>query len=99
MTLGIFQRASQRILAKLGEDSSLQGVSIGKVNIERDVVLDAGIVDMSVDNPVVRVHVATIPRSATPRVGQTLVHPDGTFKLDRLLDDTGYSTRFIVVPA
>lgn len=99
MTLAVFQRAAQRILAKLGEDSSLAGVTIGKVNLERDVVLDPGIVDMSVDNPVIRVHVATIPRSAAPRTGQTLVHPDGTFKLDRLLDDTGYNVRYIVVPA
>jgi hypothetical protein len=34
-----------------------------------------------------------------PKVGQTLVHPDGTFKLDRLLDDNGIVRRFIVAAA
>lgn len=31
-----------------------------------------------------------------PRAGQALVHPDGSFVLDRLLQDNGFTRRFIV---
>lgn len=34
-----------------------------------------------------------------PKVGQTLTHPDGAFKLDRLLEDNGIVRRFIVSAA
>jgi hypothetical protein len=41
----------------------------------------------------------TTPLTYNPRVGQTLVHPDGTFRLDRLFEDNGIVRRFISVPA
>lgn len=98
MSLPVFQRAASKILARLGEVSSLQGVSIGPVNLERDVEVFAGNPSTSDDNPVIRVIVATMPRSADPRAEQVLVHPDGSFTLDRLLDDNGYNVRFVVRP-
>lgn len=43
--------------------------------------------------------VPTTTSAYRPRVGQSLVHPDGTFRLDRLLDDNGVVRRFIVTGA
>lgn len=41
----------------------------------------------------------TTPVGFNPRVGQSLVHPtEGTFRLDRLFEDSGILRRFIVVP-
>lgn len=38
------------------------------------------------------------PSTYSPKVGQELQHPDGTFRLDRLLRDNGFVRKFIVVP-
>ena len=96
--LAVFQRATQKALAKLGEGSLLDGSPAGRVNIERDVEVDRGLGNTAYDNPIVRVSVATIDKQYAPRTGQTLGHPDGTFRLDTLLDENGYSARYIVVP-
>lgn len=98
MTKGYIARAMQRGLAKLGEASLLDGVTCGDVNLQRDVLIYAGIGDTADDNPVVRYDLATISCDYNPRVGQALVHPDGTFRLDRLVDDSRYTRRFVVVP-
>lgn len=99
MALGYQARAMLRGLAKLGEPSSLDAVPCGNVNLQRDVVLFAGIGDDANDNPVVRYDVAVIASEYEPRVGQTLVHPDGTYRLDRLVADNRYARRFILVAA
>lgn len=99
MALGFVSRAVARGLAVLGEPSTLNGTPCGKVNIERDLDVNAGRLDNADDASIVRKDVATILSQYNPRVGQTLVHPDGTFKLDRRLDRNGYSERFIVVAA
>lgn len=88
----------RRGLAKLGEPSTLQGVDCGRVALEREVDLFAGIESTSEDNPVVRYVVAAIDVAYSPRVGQSLAHPDGTYLLDRLVSDNGTVQRFIVVP-
>ena len=87
----------QRGLAKLGEPSSLDGIDIGPVPIERGVDLFVGDPGRSDDNYTVQGDVAVIPSSATPRVGQVLVHPDGTYKLTRLAEDNGYNKSFVIV--
>ena len=99
MALGFQARAMLKGLAKLGEPSVLAGVDVGKVVLERDVELFAGIADRSDDNPVVRFTTASIDASFNPKVGQALTHPDGAFMLDRLIGDNGYVRRFIVVAA
>lgn len=99
MALGFIARAMTAGLAKLGEASSLNGVSCGNVSVQRDVTIDAGIGDNALDNPVLRFDTASILASYDPKVGQTLVHPDGTFKLDRLVEDNRYVRRFIIVGA
>jgi hypothetical protein len=97
MALGYIARALAKGLAKLGEPSLLDGLDCGNVNLQRDVEVFAGIGDTADDNPVVRRDVVTIDCQFNPRVGQVLVHPDGTFKLDRLVQDNRYTRQFIVV--
>lgn len=97
MALGYQALAMQRGLDLLGEASTLDGADVGKVAIERDVALAPGIMDRADDNFVATVDVATIGATHAPRVGQVLVHPDGTFKLDRKVEDNRHTVRFIVV--
>lgn len=97
MALGYIARALAKGLAKLGEPSLLDGLDCGRVNLQRDVDIFAGIGDTANDNPVVRYDTATIDAQFDPRVGQALQHPDGTFRLDRLVQDNRYCRQFIVV--
>lgn len=97
MALGFMARASQRVLDKLGEDALLRGAPAGKVNVEREVELNAGMLKTAEDNYVLRYTVATIDAQYLPKVGDMLEHPDGTFRLDRRVEDNGYNQRFIVV--
>ena len=70
------------------------------MHVARNTAVFAGVLDQANDNHVVRADVATIEVQYTPKVNQTLVHPtDGTLRLTRLLDDNGFSRRFIVVQA
>lgn len=99
MALGYQARAVKRGLAKLGEASLLDGVDCGPVNLQRDVLVYAGIGDTADDNPVVRYDMAVIDTDYNPRVGQRLSHPDGEYRLDRLVEDNRFARRFIIVPA
>lgn len=97
MTRGVFARATQRAHRLLGEGALLRGAPAGSVAIEYGVVIEKGDPDRSQDNHVVRAVVASIEKSYAPRTGDLLEHPDGNFRLDRLVEDTGYSVRYIVV--
>lgn len=97
MALGYIARALNKGLAKLGEPSLLDGLPCGNVNLQRDVVDFAGIGDTANDNPVVRADVVAIDAAYDPRVGQALQHPDGTYRLDKMVGDNRYTRQFIVV--
>lgn len=97
MALAYMARAMQRGLDLLGEASTLDGADIGKAVLERGVDLLPGIADRADDNFMASVDVISIGVTHTPRVGQVLVHPDGTFKLTRKVEDNGFVRRFIVV--
>lgn len=85
-----FKRAAKGILAALGEDALLRGAPAGKVNIENGVqVVGDG-------DAIAERDVATIESIYSPRIGDTLVHPDGTFKLDQLYQDNGATRRYVV---
>jgi hypothetical protein len=99
MALAYQGRAMLRGLAKLGEPSLLAGSDCGSVAIQRNVDLFASIGDTADDNPVVRYTMAVIDNSYSPKVGQLLAHPDGSFVLDRLHEDNGFISKFIVVGA
>lgn len=97
MTQGFIARAQQRLLSKLGEGALLRGVDAGNVHLEHDVELSPGDPGRSDDNHVVRYSVATILSDYAPKTGDLLTHPDGNFRLDRLVADTRYTRRFILV--
>lgn len=99
MALGYMARAARAGLAKHGEPSLLRGVDCGRVPLIRQTTEYAGIGDTANDNPMVRYDVAVIDVQFAPVVGDVLEHPDGTFKLDSLLVDNGYTIAFTVVPA
>lgn len=94
MTLGVFQRASQSILAVLGQDAFLRGEPTAyRINVEHgvDVVMD--------EQLVMQRDVATIPLAAAPEIGDALSHPDGEYILDNLYQDNGVNKRYVLRPA
>lgn len=99
MTLGYQARASKRVLAKFGKDALLRGAPAGKVAIVSDLAAAPGRLDDANDNHVVSFRVAIIDTEFNPKVGDALTHPDGSFVLDRKVEDTGYLKHFIVIEA
>lgn len=98
MAKGYQARAMQSALRLLGEGAFLRGVACGDVNIERNVALAPGIGDTADDNYMALYTVATLENAYAPKVGDLLVHPDGSFRLDRLVQNNGITSRYIVVP-
>lgn len=99
MPLAVLARASKRVLAKYGQDALLRGEPAGKVAVLHDLENAPGRMDDANDNHAVSIRVAIIDSDFAPKVGDTLVHPEGTFRLDRKIEDTGYVRHFTVVPA
>lgn len=96
---GYVARAMQAGLAKEGEPSLLDGVECGNVALQRDVVLETGIASMSGDEYTGVYDVVTIDSRYAPKVRQVLIHPDGSFILDRRIRDNGVTQQFIVAAA
>ena len=91
--IGAFARMSTGVLAVLGEGSFLRGETTSyRVNVEHGV----DVVGLN-DDMVVQRAIATIPAAANPKVGDTLVHPDGTYRLDVLHENNGYNLSFILL--
>ena len=90
--LDVFRQATKVALSALGEGSLLRGTVSCNVNIEHGVQLTG-----YDDNVVVTRSVATIDGEHNPKVGDTLIHPDGNFKLDVLLEDKGSFRRFMLL--
>lgn len=90
--LSVFQRAGKSILAVLGQDAFLRGEPTPwRINIEHgvDVYNDGQLIGQR--------DVATIPIEAQPRIGDLLVHPDGTYRIDNLYQDNGVNKRYVVL--
>lgn len=88
-----FERMSKGVLAVLGQDSFLRGEPTPyRVNVEHGVQIIG-----EDDNVTVLRDVATIPEEANPRVGDRLVHPDGTYRLDAEQDKNGVNRSFILL--
>ena len=85
-----FVRAGAAALSILGQAATLNGANAGRVHVARGVRLVLEDVEVTRD-------VATVGLPANPRQGMTLVHPDGTFKLDVLIGDNGVNRRYILV--
>lgn len=94
---GAFERLAKSVLNRLGQDAFLvSGASTTpcRANVEHGVQV-AGAYDDAVFNR----DVATLDRALGAKVGDTLQHPSGNYKLDGLLADNGFTARFTLQPA
>jgi len=92
------QLALRAGLAVMGEPSFLDGVACGKVNVERGVRVSRASAETDYDNHTIIVDVATIDAAFKPKAGKLLRHPEGTFRLDKLLEDNGPTRRYVIAP-
>lgn len=91
MPIGAFERASQSILAVLGKDAFLRGEPTPyKVNIEH------GVDTVNDDQMIAQRDVGTFPLAANPKIGDIVVHPDGTYQIDNLYQDNGVNKRYVL---
>lgn len=94
MALDLFKRMTKRVLSLLGEDSFL------RANEPCRVALEHGVETYGIDtqgNQVMYLRtVATIDKDMTPKVGDSLTHPDGAYVLDAIHADDGLSVDFVV---
>jgi hypothetical protein len=96
--LDLFRQAAKDALAHLGESALLRGNVPCRVNIESGVQLEGFDFNPTQERYVTLSRdIATIEAVHNPKVGDTLKHPDGDFKLDVLLVDTGSLKRFVIV--
>ena len=94
---GAFGRLAKSVLNRLGQDAFLvSGASTTpcRANVEHGVQV-AGAYDDAVFNR----DVATLDRALGAKVGDTLQHPSGNYKLDGMLADNGFTVRFTLQPA
>lgn len=94
---GAFERLAKSVLNRLGQDAFLvSGASTTpcRANVEHGVQV-AGAYDDAVFNR----DVATLDRALGAKVGDTLRHPSGNYKLDGMLADNGFTVRFTLQPA
>ncbi len=94
---GAFERLAKSVLNRLGQDAFLvSGASTTpcRANVEHGVQV-AGAYDDAVFNR----DVATLDRALGAKVGDTLQHPSGDYKLDGMLADNGFTVRFTLQPA
>ena len=94
---GAFERLAKSVLNRLGQDAFLvSGASNTpcRANVEHGVQV-AGAYDDAVFNR----DVATLDRALGAKVGDTLQHPSGNYKLDGMLADNGFTVRFTLQPA
>lgn len=102
----VFGRMTESVLSLLGEDALLRGAVPCKVNIEHDVQL----VGMDAERAqsrgdlVTNSDVATIAKRHNPKGGDTVAFVAGTsphagrsFRLETMIEDNGYSRRYIVI--
>jgi hypothetical protein len=90
--LDVFKSAAKGILAVMGQDSFLRSTVGCRVNIEYGVQEQG-----EYDEARLLRTVASIDAALLPRSGDDLVHPDGNFKLDRRLQDSGVIERWVVI--
>lgn len=91
-------RAGERVLARLGQASTLNGAPCGSVHLEQGVTVLQGEVALLKT-------VATISRVYDPQLDEVLVHDAGgvigaptTWKLDAQWATNGVNDRFILLP-
>jgi hypothetical protein len=96
--LDLFKIASKDALSLLGEGSLLRGNVPCNVNIEHGVQVEGFDFNPTQERYVtLNKDVVTIEAIHNPKVGDTLTHPEGSFKLDVMLSDDGAYKRFVVL--
>lgn len=94
---GAFERLAKSVLNRLGQDAFLvSGASTTpcRANVEHGVQVSG-----AYDDAVFNRDVATLDRALGAKVGDTLQHPSGNYKLDGMLADNGFTVRFTLQPA
>lgn len=102
-----FERMTQSVLALLGEDALFNSVTRTRINIEYGVLFEGmdGNATQNRGDLTVEKDVATIANSVNPKVPQTFQFIDKTtdlpagpvWRLDKFVDQNGYSKRFILL--
>ena len=102
----VFGRMTESVLSLLGEDALLRGAVPCKANIEHDVQL----VGMDAERAqsrgdlVTNSDVITLAKRHNPKGGDTVTfvagdgpHAGRSFRLETMIEDNGYSRRYIVI--
>lgn len=94
----VFDRAHDRILARLGEDAVLRGTAPCRVNIEHGVVVQYEIGDAKFYQSEVAatVTVANIPSQYNPKPGDSLTVGVKTYTIDAIASDNGFLARCVL---
>lgn len=93
---GANERLARSVLRHLGQDALLlQGTTSKtvRVNVERGVQVMG-----PYEDAVMSRDVATIDSRDGAKVGDELQHPKGNYVLDGLMQDNGYTQRFVLQP-
>lgn len=95
----VFNRLSNNLLTNFGEQGLLRGVATININIEQGVEVDYQIGDdkFARSEYAQTVDVGTCASSHSPASGDTLVVGTTGYKIDAILSDNSYFTRFILV--
>lgn len=102
----VFGRMAQGILSVLGEDALLREAVPCKINIEHGVQLTGMDGESAVyrGDLVVERDVVTILKTANPKSGDRFKfnpnsgpHADQTWQLESMIEDNGYTRRFVVL--
>lgn len=101
----VFGRMTESVLSLMGEDALLRNAVVCKANIEHDVQL----VGMDAERAqsrgdlVTNSDVITLAKQHNPKGGDTLKftgtghHAGRSFRLETMIEDNGYSRRYIVI--
>ena len=76
----------------------MDGVDCGFVSIEHSVQVDAGILGIATDNPMLPRDVASFDAAIAVARNQILVHPDGTYVVQVRIARDPYHSRWVIVP-
>ena len=91
MAIEAFQRLTDSLLARLGEEAVLRGDTPTRVNVQHRVEVVGEFGEMVLDK-----QVATLPLSAAPMEGDTLTVGAKSYVLDAYIDGNGYSVRHAI---
>lgn len=94
---GAFERLAKSVLRRLGKDAFLHsGATITpcRVNIEHGVQTTGEYGDAVFERSVATLHLAEV----SPKQGDILVHPDGTYELDGKMQANGQTVRYTLQP-